>query len=895
MRLTHISVEGVGRFEKAVTVLDLAPGLNVLAAPNEAGKSTLFKAVRACVFEKHSARTDFLRALACETANLPVSVEIGFEHGGENYVARKSFLSSARASLSRGGKEIATGKTADEMLHETLGLKQGGGRSIDSGAFGLLWVGQSQSFQPPAVQGAAKDAIDGAIEREVGSLVGGERAREALKTLEAELATFLTAKGTGVSKSGPLGLAEARLQDLTAKLDADEALLAGLDRDIGELERKRRERERLNDPTVEADLRARLEACLGERAQAQAVAAELRDLEKDEKIARARLDETQRVFDELRQCAARIDETHEKLTQARGALAPLTQDETDRAQALRDARDELASLEDQDTRDAQAETHLRRLASAASAAASKPALQAKLALLERIAAELSAAKAARLRVVATTKDLQSIETMDRDIALLRDRLDAAAPRIDITPAVSPAAAIRIGGKIVADAQTYAATAPMRIAIDGVGEITVTPPPGFGEVERDSLRALEAKRAKQLALSGATSVAELREAIERARELDQKLVSLRAQLAALDATEASLPNEIALLRAKIDAADAAVAETMGAEEPPPLSDIEAKQAALQAKRALAAPQRKRLQAAIEAHGERLRTLATARAEQRGLVDALARQLDRDMQRLPAGERAQKTAEAAGAFDEARRGHERARLSLDALRARAPDAERMADMDARVARMESAIHNLHQEARALEDQISRLEGAILVRGGEGLGERVSALREERDLAHRDAERLRARLSALTLLRDTIRQFYEEQRELLQTPIRRHLQPFLDDVFAKAELTLDETFSISRLMRDGAPEAFQRLSDGTQEQIAVLVRLAMGGLLHERGEDVPIILDDALVFSDDERIERMFDALNRAARRQQVIVLTCRGASFRSLGGKALTITPLERSLR
>ncbi|HEY8578917.1 MAG TPA: hypothetical protein VIL72_03470, partial [Beijerinckiaceae bacterium] len=95
--------------------------------------------------------------------------------------------------------------------------------------------------------------------------------------------------------------------------------------------------------------------------------------------------------------------------------------------------------------------------------------------------------------------------------------------------------------------------------------------------------------------------------------------------------------------------------------------------------------------------------------------------------------------------------------------------------------------------------------------------------------------------------------------------------------------------------APEMFDRLSHGTREQIAVLVRLAMGGLLHERGEDVPIILDDALVFCDDERIERMFDALNRAAQRQQVIVLTCRGASFRSLGGKALEIAPLGRSLR
>ena len=38
---------------------------------------------------------------------------------------------------------------------------------------------------------------------------------------------------------------------------------------------------------------------------------------------------------------------------------------------------------------------------------------------------------------------------------------------------------------------------------------------------------------------------------------------------------------------------------------------------------------------------------------------------------------------------------------------------------------------------------------------------------------------------------------------------------------------------------------------------------------------------------RIEQMFDAINRAGRNQQVIVLTCRARSFTSLGGRQLQI--------
>src|SRR3546814_13083848 len=65
-------------------------------------------------------------------------------------------------------------------------------------------------------------------------------------------------------------------------------------------------------------------------------------------------------------------------------------------------------------------------------------------------------------------------------------------------------------------------------------------------------------------------------------------------------------------------------------------------------------------------------------------------------------------------------------------------------------------------------------------------------------------------------------------------------------------------------------------------------MGALICERGHEVPIILDDALVFSDDDRIEQMFDALNRAGRTQQVIVLPCRSRAFAALGGRQLSIT-------
>lgn len=46
------------------------------------------------------------------------------------------------------------------------------------------------------------------------------------------------------------------------------------------------------------------------------------------------------------------------------------------------------------------------------------------------------------------------------------------------------------------------------------------------------------------------------------------------------------------------------------------------------------------------------------------------------------------------------------------------------------------------------------------------------------------------------------------------------------------------------------------------------------------MPVILDDALIYSDDNRIERMFDALHRQAKDQQILVLHAANASLKSL---------------
>jgi uncharacterized protein YhaN len=69
------------------------------------------------------------------------------------------------------------------------------------------------------------------------------------------------------------------------------------------------------------------------------------------------------------------------------------------------------------------------------------------------------------------------------------------------------------------------------------------------------------------------------------------------------------------------------------------------------------------------------------------------------------------------------------------------------------------------------------------------------------------------------------------------------------------------------------------GTQEQIAVLVRLAFAEMLAGQGRPAAVILDDALCFSDDPRMSLMFDILTKAAQKVQVVILSAASSPLTS----------------
>ncbi|MCY3981665.1 MAG: hypothetical protein OXF51_07860 [Alphaproteobacteria bacterium] len=220
------------------------------------------------------------------------------------------------------------------------------------------------------------------------------------------------------------------------------------------------------------------------------------------------------------------------------------------------------------------------------------------------------------------------------------------------------------------------------------------------------------------------------------------------------------------------------------------------------------------------------------------------------------------------------------------------ETVPQLEARISRLEKALEERRNKQFSLKESIAGFRSRIEAAEGAGLDEAIEQQARELEFAEQDKLRQAREVEILSLLLSTLRGAEREAKEQYLSPVMKRVRPYLQLLFPGANIRIDENLHIAGVVREaGYEEAFRHLSMGTQEQIAVLIRLAFAEMLVEQGHPATVVLDDALVFSDDRRMARIFDILNMAARNVQVIVFTCREQLFEGLGGRQLLLAPAD----
>ncbi|QDL93977.1 chromosome segregation protein SMC (plasmid) [Paroceanicella profunda] len=870
MKLRALRLSNVRKFAgRTASLTGIGDGITVLSEANEFGKSTFFDALHALFFERYAANGKSVQMLQPRAGgSVEVSADVETPEG--LFRVEKRWLASRRARVLRlsgaGAQEEVI--ALDDEAERWLAALIGSGRE---GPAGLLWVRQGQLGLEPDSR-AERDRLTetrrdllSSVAGEIDAMTGGRRMDRVMRRCEEALEALITRPGR---PRGPWKDALDDAAELARTLEEVEAQCTALAGFLAERAEAERQLQRLDDPDAkarreEALRQAQAAMDLGERHDTQLrearQAAEIARLEAGG--ARAELDRLIATRTRLRAAQAALAEAEATATAATAAAAACDEAQDAARARLDTARSAL------DTARGRLDAASRRLR----ARKAREDLTRLTRLLDQADTQQRRRDSARARAktaVATPAWLDRVAAADAAVGEARAALRArsASARIRYS---GPARALLEGAELPGDTDVpLAATAVFDLP--GLGTLTLR----SGEQSAagalsHTLSEAEATLAALLAEAGAGTPAEARAAGQRLAEDLNEARLAEAMLKAL------APEGLDQLRAaRTEAEERAEGTGEETQGDTPLAELEA---ALDTARGAELAAREALDTAAAAR---------ARAREQAAADSAAResaQRDFDRAAEAAGAEAEHDARQAGAARSlalAEAAEARARERCAALTRAAPDLE---TLRADLTRAGQAIESVATRRARLSETLLRATERIRAMADGAIEERRDELRGRLEEAQARAARLEGEVRALQRLRAALESTRSAARDAYFGPVRDELKPLLNILHAEADLAFDsDSLLPAALSRGATEEAFDTLSGGTQEQIAILTRLAFARLFARQGRPLPIVLDDALVYSDDSRIVKMFTALTRVAQGQQILVFSCRQLAFQDLGG-------------
>ncbi len=216
-----------------------------------------------------------------------------------------------------------------------------------------------------------------------------------------------------------------------------------------------------------------------------------------------------------------------------------------------------------------------------------------------------------------------------------------------------------------------------------------------------------------------------------------------------------------------------------------------------------------------------------------------------------------------IDAARADRDRCRETLESL----PAVAEAPEID--LVDLERAGAEAKGKVREIESQLGRTEGALETVGGQYIEEQAEQAREALGALNEREHELEVEYEAWKLLGETLKEAQETDaahlgRVLLQ-PVSGRMAELTGGRYG--EVAIGPELDATGIELGGAEREFGRLSVGTQEQIALLLRISIAEAL-----GVFVILDDQLTQSDERRMAWLRGLLADTAANIQVVVMTC-----------------------
>ncbi|MFS0022722.1 AAA family ATPase [Corynebacterium striatum] len=839
MRLHSIEIHNVRGVEHLRVDELPETGVVVIHGENEAGKSTIVEAIDTVLTEKHSGASKKIKALKPVHRDASPEVRLEATVGPYRFRIHKRWLKKKISELHVLEPRPAqfTGGAADDELDRILS------EHLDRQLLDALFLRQDDLGSGVAAVGIP--SVTSALESASGMDTAVAEDSELITRVQKEYEKYFTAR-TGAPakeyKDAQTRVSEAesvqqdaeqalrQLDDVVIKYEAAQQAKAEAEQALPAAETELAQRE-----TEVAEAKAALEKIEAQKAELSRAEAELETAREAVERRRAMAQDVASAAEAVEALAAKVEEF--KLSTA--------QEE--------EVREQLAGKLAEAQKSYEAARKQLQLARRYHEKKQWEALRQRLAGLKELDAELKRRRS-QLAEAPEVGDLRALEQATTEVTV-QERVHAAAAAKFV---FSGEGAFVVDGeeRTVPSADASDDTVQLR---DGMafefGALRATYQAGAGEASEDTLQHVRARLAELLDAAGCESVEEARaknDEYQRLRSsVEQAQRELKAALGADDLGELE-----ARYAAQADSFEGvAELEEQGEQDQVSLVDAEAAEEAARvavtgAEKELA-PYRESSTAAVLAGAQARHEAAVEHYDSAEAALQKAREVATDA-----------ALDSAVAAAEEKLTRQRGVLAeLSAV-----------DVDTVFALYEGVkeeVRSLHNTVHDADGDMREYSGRIEMHSG--VAERLESANAELEIAREVLAAVEKRANAARYLRELLLTHRDAARQRYAHPFVTKLNGLARKVFGgDVDFELSEELVVTARSRDGQTVDLGSLSGGAKEQMAILTRFAIAGLVQDDG--VPVIVDDALGSTDSTRLNLMATLFAQVAKHSQVLVLTC-----------------------
>ena len=858
MLIKSIQLKEVRKFSEAVKISGIENGLNVLSAENEFGKSTIVDALYAVLFENYRTFSKDIKKLVPSAGGNP-HVRLEIEIDMKTYLIEKVWSNRQerkKAFIYKNNEVIKVDDQAEKWIFENLKFSE------KNAPTGLIWLRQGN-----VSYGKWEDTLEerktllSSITGEIENLTGGQTMDRLVKNYEEDLSKYHTSTDR-VKINSEYNIKKEKIKSLDEELKGHKTLYEQLKTHISE-RNKLKEKLKDNDNPEE-------------------------DKKNEEELQKAKeqLDEANKLEDKIIAIKHKRDFQAQKIKNIEDNLSTLKIKIREKKEAneilvnFQKTSDELIKDRDKETENQnqlskkfinsqKAFSKIERALNYKINLKKKKEIEIDLNKIEEIKNKISSLKN-KLNSEVSEKEFKNIKDIYEELKVAQNIEERSSVSLSINYEKDKSDTISIDGKTLHDKQKFIILKDRgKIKIKGIGFIDFK---SAQNKDHSSIKLLEDKLTNELLTYNKQDYDAALKSYKNHQKLTNEIKELEIEIRMISPRgEEVLEEELSKIP-KIE---------NDFEEYSKLNKEELETSLNLAKNDFEEKEIEKIKST-----ENLKGLINKINVNTAQIDLTASNLTKVKQSLSdfvitIGN----LKDLEKNLDDENSELNKIKLSLKAVKANVDF-----DIDntkAQHSRIKGVIENKKQQLDIDTKELLKIDYLIQGMSGDGIHEKIMEIEEDIETYQRDIEAIEYEISVLKKLIHVLKDARKKARDAYLEPIIHELKPLLKLIWPESKIEFNDNYAPIKISREGKEEPIELLSLGTQEQISIFVRLAFAKLFSKTHSSIPVIIDDAIIYSDDIRIKEIFTALHMQSMNYQIIVFSCRQKSFQELGGNLLTL--------